>query len=314
MSKFSSEGFDLDAWEGDGSSGDAVVYEIGGGATPIQKGSTENDIIDATAAGTTRDDDASAGQSGPPSPLDEAEGWKQRGNEEFNKRNYLEAYDLYTEAILACPCPVKAEDVLRQRKEFDEAEHEKARQRMEEETRRRGGRNSRSSKESESSKEETTKEDPNGKPQTPAVFVLPPQENGDKLAIYYCNRAAALIQMDRYEEAIQDADVACLLSPGYTKAYVRRSSAFEKAERTEEALKDAKKALELEPSNATIRKSVARLQKLEDERLEKLKEETMAKLKDLGNSLLGNFGLSLDNFQAVQDPKTGSYSISFNQG
>jgi len=39
----------------------------------------------------------------------------------------------------------------------------------------------------------------------------------------------------------------------------------------------------------------------------------MAKLKDLGNSLLGNFGLSLDNFSTVQDPKTGSYSISFNQ-
>jgi hypothetical protein len=35
------------------------------------------------------------------------------------------------------------------------------------------------------------------------------------------------------------------------------------------------------------------------------------KLKGLGNSLLGNFGLSLDNFKAVKDEKTGSYSISF---
>ena len=48
-------------------------------------------------------------------------------------------------------------------------------------------------------------------------------------------------------------------------------------------------------------------------RLEQLKTETVDKLKDLGNSILGNFGLSLDNFKAVQDPQTGSYSISFDQ-
>lgn len=47
--------------------------------------------------------------------------------------------------------------------------------------------------------------------------------------------------------------------------------------------------------------------------MEKLKEETMGKLKDLGNSLLGNFGLSMDNFNATQGPD-GNYSISFNQG
>jgi hypothetical protein len=34
-----------------------------------------------------------------------------------------------------------------------------------------------------------------------------------------------------------------------------------------------------------------------------------AKLKDLGNSVLGRFGMSVDNFKAVKDPNTGSYSI-----
>jgi hypothetical protein len=37
------------------------------------------------------------------------------------------------------------------------------------------------------------------------------------------------------------------------------------------------------------------------------------KLKELGNSLLGTFGMSLDNFKAVKDPSSGSYSISFQQ-
>lgn len=41
---------------------------------------------------------------------------------------------------------------------------------------------------------------------------------------------------------------------------------------------------------------------------------TTGKLKDIGNGILGKFGMSLNNFNAVKDPNTGSYSISFNQG
>jgi hypothetical protein len=45
----------------------------------------------------------------------------------------------------------------------------------------------------------------------------------------------------------------------------------------------------------------------------KMKDEALGKLKDLGNTILGNFGLSLDNFKMVQDPQTGGWSINMNK-
>jgi cytochrome c556 len=71
--------------------------------------------------------------------------------------------------------------------------------------------------------------------------------------------------------------------------------------------------VELEPNNREAAIIAARLQPIVEERREKLKEEMMGKLKDLGNMVLGKFGMSLDNFQTVQDPATGGYSINFKQ-
>lgn len=259
MGELTSEGFDLDA-TGEGL-GD-VIFEIGGGATVVPE------EPEATASSSSLSYASETEQQ--TSQLDEAEKWKNIGNEEFKKKNYLEAYDMYTKAIEICPCQVKSEEILRQRDEFDEMEREKARSRMDEESQQRIRRATKNDLKDEEENTDLKSKQPE-RPHGPATFELDPLENGEKLALFLNNRAASLIQMQRFEEAIRDADVAILLNQKYAKAFVRRSSAFEKTERTEEALTDCKRALELEPKNKAFRKSVARLQKMEDQRLEKLK-------------------------------------------
>ena len=232
------------------------------------------------------------------SPIARSEELKAQGNEEFKKKNFLEAYDMYTMAIDACP-GMKGDEILELRDKFDQEEraklYERQRQRRNQET---------------DAGEKPTTTEPTEKPNE---YKAPPHPHGKEHAIYHCNRAACKLHLESYQDAVRDCDIAVLLRPDWSKAYVRRSTANEKLEHTDLALEDAKKALEFDPSNRSIQSNVKRLQKIEDERLEQLKEETMGKLKDLGNSILGNFGLSLDNFKAVQDPSTGSYSISFDQ-
>lgn len=281
---FSSQGFDLDAAAGDSEN---VVYELGGGVTREEPKKQEET---KTTANSNSNDPLIA----------KSEECKKDGNEQFKAGNYLDACDMYTEAILTCP-GLKGEELLKLKDEFEEQE----RTRVDDEYR---------AAEAERRQRMRAGEKVDEKPSTPGElkkFQVPPHEYGGKLAIYHSNRAACLLHLNRYEEAITDASVAILLNPKYTKAYLRRANAYEATERIEDALADAKEALALDPTNTSTEKTVARLQKLENERLEKLKEETMGKLKDLGNSILGNFGLSVDNFKAVQDPNTGSYSISF---
>lgn len=126
-----------------------------------------------------------------------------------------------------------------------------------------------------------------------------------------CNRAACAVKLDKPRaEIIADCTAAIELRPDYIKAYIRRSQAYEAEDKLDDAIADLEKANELEPSPHRT-KELDKLKQKRTERDEKLKEEALDKLKDLGNSLLGNFGLSLDNFQ-FQQSENGSYNISYN--
>ena len=302
---FDSEGFDADA-----ASQDNQVLEIGGAS------SLEQTVAAAAAAAADNDKQEES------DPLQESEALKQQGNTAFSNKEWLEAIDLYTAAIAACPGDFGGFDLLKDQNAWQDAENERLREEALQGARRETSQ-SRTTK-ADTAETVATKDDADtttirnadtATGDAAAAFVPRQHPHGAKLAVYHCNRAAAHHHQQDFTAAIQDCDVSLLLHATYIKAFVRRSASYEALEQNDKALADAKSALELSPTTPTnIRKTVKRLQKLEDERLEQLKAETMDKLKDLGNSILGNFGLSLDSFQAKQDPATGSYSISFNQG
>ncbi|CAH0519061.1 unnamed protein product [Peronospora belbahrii] len=149
---------------------------------------------------------------------------------------------------------------------------------------------------------------------TTALKLCPEEEEyAYSRAVYFNNRAACLMRLGRTEEAVDECNQAVKLSPTYVKALLRRAEAFEKLDKLEEALADYDAVLKID---STVRSAVQgheRLQKIVHEHQEKMKAEMIDKLKGFGNTLLGKFGLSTDNFQMVQDPATGSYSINFQQ-
>lgn len=132
-------------------------------------------------------------------------------------------------------------------------------------------------------------------------------------SILYANRAAAKVKLELAEAAIEDCSKALELDPGYLKALLRRAQLYDSTEKLDEALADYNKILEIDPPHAEARAASQRLPVQINERNEKLKTEMMGKLKDLGNMILRPFGLSTNNFQMVQDPNSGGYSISFKQ-
>ncbi|XP_059637591.1 uncharacterized protein LOC132279587 [Cornus florida] len=145
-----------------------------------------------------------------------------------------------------------------------------------------------------------------------ALQVTPDMPSSIEIrSICHANRGTCFFKLGKYEDAIKECTKAIELNASYVKALLRRGEAQEKLEHFEEAIADMKKILELDESHIQARRTICRLEPLAAEKREKMKEEMIEKLKEMGNSVLGRFGMSVDNFKTVQDPKTGSYSISF---
>ena len=338
---FSSAGFDLDALaealpHTDGTKKkEDVVYEIGGGATRVSTTTSAQKEAEAdTNKRTTNDNNEDDTNT---NVLQVALDLKEQGNVAYKAGEYSLAYDKYTAAIDATPGPFTGSDLWEHYKTWQQDANARARQALNERdvvkpssspdkdnnTSSDGEENGDAKPAPNASDEPHSNDDDKSSDDDNNTAFVPPTNHphGTTLAVFYCNRAAALLGLERYQDAADDAQVSLWLHPTYLKAHVRASQAQERLGNSEPALQHAQKAVTVALADSTtsphtlrqLRQTAARLQRDHDQKMEQLKTETMAKLKDLGNSILGNFGLSLDNFQAVQDPNTGSYSISFDQ-
>lgn len=129
--------------------------------------------------------------------------------------------------------------------------------------------------------------------------------------ILFSNIAAAKDHLELSEEAIDFCTKALELNANHQKALLRRAHLYKKCDRLDESLADFNRFYELCPNDHSIRPIVIELKARIEERNEKMKTEMLSKLKNLGNMVLKPFGLSTDNFQCVQNPETGSYSVNF---
>ena len=131
------------------------------------------------------------------------------------------------------------------------------------------------------------------------------EEEKPAKAILLCNRATSKFHLGKFEECIADCSLALDADPEYRKAYYRRSLAHEKVGDFSSAVDDGEHF-------GDDKQRIKTLVKKRDEKLEKDKAEMMKNLKEIGNSILGKFGMSTDDFKFDKDPVTGSYSMKIN--
>ncbi|EFA75074.1 hypothetical protein PPL_11148 [Heterostelium album PN500] len=136
----------------------------------------------------------------------------------------------------------------------------------------------------------------------------------EEVAVYHCNRAASHLALKQYDLVVSDCSESLELQPSNTiqmKSRHRRAQAYEATEKLTDALSDYKACLEIDPRFQPALQAAQRLPPIIKAKEDREREEMMSKLKDLGNTFLGKFGLSTDNFQFIKDPNSGGYSVNF---
>jgi len=160
----------------------------------------------------------------------------------------------------------------------------------------------------------------------PAIEIVSPastEDGSDKecarlRAALNANIGACHVKLGDHKAVVEACSQALLDDPTYTKALERRASSNDTINTWTSltaAQEDYNSLLKLVTSPSQLMDIRRKLQQLKPRLESAQKQETnemMDKLKGLGNSLLGNFGLSTDNFKFEPNGQ-GGYSVNFSR-
>ncbi|TDL28361.1 TPR-like protein [Rickenella mellea] len=138
-------------------------------------------------------------------------------------------------------------------------------------------------------------------------------------AILNANIGACHVKMNEHSDAVKACTEALVDDPRYVKALQRRATSNENLS-TWASLSSAQEDYQtllkiLPPDSPQIRPTKRALDSVKPRAEAAQKRETaemLDKLKGLGNSILGNFGLSTDNFKFEPNGQ-GGYSMNFSK-
>ncbi|KAA1468642.1 TPR-like protein [Dentipellis sp. KUC8613] len=234
--------------------------------------------------------------------LRDAEELKKEGNEYFRAKEWNQALLTYRRALARLPQKPKS-------KSAQDKGKGKAKERLEE------FRDAKPPGSTEDQPSDTNIE-PVGPVEPPSAIEV---EVSKARAVLNANIGACHVQLGEHEEAVKACSQALLDDPEYTKALQRRAQSNEKIgswSSLSKAQEDYKKLLEILPSSSPQAKEVQRTLRLLEPRVEaaqkKEMDEMLGKLKGFGNTILGKFGLSTDNFKFEPNGQ-GGYSMNFTQ-
>lgn len=152
-----------------------------------------------------------------------------------------------------------------------------------------------------------------------AINTFPPNtrlERGEEeRAVFWGNLAACQVKLKRWEEAVKSCTKALEYQEDYHKVRLRRAQANQQLG-TWAALTEAQQDYEilgkLKEYREKCEKPLLLLPGQIQQQREKETQEMLGKLKELGNSVLGKFGWSTDDF-SLERKADGTMSIGINK-